>query len=173
MWRGSRLKHIELLKQAQTFVYDGFYLRTPALSIPFPATTSAGTTIGRNRATGFCSRPLIPAHRCTKNTSLNWWASPTSRLEFRPCCVKWGRGWRGEAWKQTGVGQHSQATLLCYHSTGHNLVHEDHDMMRAYNIVGGAGVPVANPTTTLQPITTVSGVIYGTRVLGAVPTGLH
>lgn len=45
----------------------------------------------------------------------------------------------------------------------HNLVHEDHDMMRAYTVVGGAGqdnMPVLNPSTTLQPITTVSGVIY-------------
>jgi hypothetical protein len=36
-------------------------------------------------------------------------------------------------------------------------------MMRAYTIVGGAGMdnmPVLNPITTLQPITTVAGVIY-------------
>jgi hypothetical protein len=34
----------------------------------------------------------------------------------------------------------------------HNLVHEDHDMMRAYVAVGGAGqdnLPVLNPATTL------------------------
>jgi hypothetical protein len=34
----------------------------------------------------------------------------------------------------------------------HNLVHEDHDMMRAYVTVGGAGqdnLPVLNPATTL------------------------
>jgi hypothetical protein len=37
-----------------------------------------------------------------------------------------------------------------------------HDMMRAYTIVGGAGtdnLPVANPTSTL-PVNIVSGVIY-------------
>jgi hypothetical protein len=46
----------------------------------------------------------------------------------------------------------------------HNLVHEDHDMMRAYSVVGGAGqdnLPVRNPTTVL-PINTVAGVIYNT-----------
>jgi hypothetical protein len=45
----------------------------------------------------------------------------------------------------------------------HNLVHEDHDMMRAYTVVGGAGMdnmPVLNPSTTLQPITSVASVIY-------------
>jgi hypothetical protein len=53
-----------------------------------------------------------------------------------------------------------------FNCTGHNLDHEDHDMMRSYEVVGGAAggeqppLPVANPTTTLQPITTVSGVIY-------------
>lgn len=34
----------------------------------------------------------------------------------------------------------------------HNLVHEDHDMMRAYVTVGGAGLdnlPVLNPSTVL------------------------
>lgn len=34
----------------------------------------------------------------------------------------------------------------------HNLVHEDHDMMRAYVTVGGAGqdnLPVLNPATVL------------------------
>jgi hypothetical protein len=44
----------------------------------------------------------------------------------------------------------------------HNLVHEDHDMMRAYSVVGGAGqdnLPVLNPTTVL-PINTVAGIIY-------------
>lgn len=44
----------------------------------------------------------------------------------------------------------------------HNLMHEDHDMMRAYHIVGGAdqdGVPAANPAFTL-PINIISGVIY-------------
>jgi hypothetical protein len=44
----------------------------------------------------------------------------------------------------------------------HNLIHEDHDMMRAYTVVGGAGqdnLPVANPATTL-PVNVVAGVIY-------------
>jgi hypothetical protein len=36
-------------------------------------------------------------------------------------------------------------------------------MMRAYTGVGGAGqdnMPVLHPTTTLEPVTSVSGVIY-------------
>ena len=54
-------------------------------------------------------------------------------------------------------------SVRCVAPTGHQLVHEDHDMMRAYTVVGGAGqdnMPVLNPTTTLEPVTSVSGVIY-------------
>jgi hypothetical protein len=42
--------------------------------------------------------------------------------------------------------------LVVCSRTGHNLVHEDHDMMRAYVVVGGAGqdnMPALNPSTTL------------------------
>lgn len=39
----------------------------------------------------------------------------------------------------------------------HNLDHEDHDMMRAYSVVAPPGSP--NAASTLQPITTVAGVI--------------
>ncbi len=52
-------------------------------------------------------------------------------------------------------------------------------MMRAYTIVGGAGLdnmPVKNPATTLQPITTIAGVIYSTlhaQQFAAMARALH
>jgi hypothetical protein len=53
---------------------------------------------------------------------------------------------------------------------GHNLVHEDHDMMRAYVVVGGAGqdnAPVLNPTTTLIVNEAAGGLEFSLDTLSA------